>query len=341
MDPTRFDALARTLAHRLARRTLIGGILAGLLGGGTAAAAGRGCRRRCHQTRRGRVCRVICTCRVGLTACRTGGRTACVDLRTDRSHCGACGNACGGLRPCANGTCGLPPSPCRAGLDACAGTCVDTSTDPAHCGGCDRACAEGEECRDGRCGTACRAVGDACAGGGCCPQAPGSGGVACEAVEPDKGPRGCGFPLNPALNPPRCCRLVGAACDGDCECCGGLECRGGTCDCRRLGDRCTAGAQCCSGDGEGSSVACAVVRRKDGPDGGCLVPGNEPDPRFCCLGAGGRCQTSCQCCGDLGCDRGRCTPPGDLPCADFGGACGDGVACCGGIPCTDGTCGFG
>ncbi|HEY8432812.1 MAG TPA: hypothetical protein VIL20_30785, partial [Sandaracinaceae bacterium] len=40
-------------------------------------------------------------CEEGLTLCGT----ACVDLRTDRSHCGGCGMACGTDELCQGGTC--------------------------------------------------------------------------------------------------------------------------------------------------------------------------------------------------------------------------------------------
>src|SRR5260221_1304344 len=48
---------------------------------------------------------------------------ACVDVRSDASHCGACGNACAGTQEC------------------CKGTCVDTKSDAMNSGACGSACA--------------------------------------------------------------------------------------------------------------------------------------------------------------------------------------------------------
>jgi hypothetical protein len=58
-------------------------------------------------------------------------RGTCVDISTDASNCGACGNACAG-------TC-------------CGGTCVDILTDESNCGGCGNACAG--TCENGTCAT--------------------------------------------------------------------------------------------------------------------------------------------------------------------------------------------
>src|SRR5207253_3060536 len=46
-----------------------------------------------------------CGCPGGLTPC---GDT-CVNLRTDREHCGACGTSCAGTgQPCYDGACSCP-----------------------------------------------------------------------------------------------------------------------------------------------------------------------------------------------------------------------------------------
>src|SRR5262245_11243630 len=83
-------------------------------------------------------------CGVGQSNC--GG--ICVDLATDETNCGACGNNCG-TAPCFGGVCDVgaiveapppppPPAPvgCAAGLHDCNGTCSNLTSDPANCGLC-------------------------------------------------------------------------------------------------------------------------------------------------------------------------------------------------------------
>jgi hypothetical protein len=83
-------------------------------------------------------------CGTTTTAC--GG--ACVDLKSDAAHCGACGNACDEGLVCSGGACA---SGCTFGLTKCGGTCVDTESNAAHCGACDRACDAGITCGGGEC----------------------------------------------------------------------------------------------------------------------------------------------------------------------------------------------
>jgi hypothetical protein len=78
----------------------------------------------------------------------------CVDLRADRSHCGACGNACCPGALCVNGRCApdcmAGRTPCTPPGEACH-TCVNLVSDARHCGACNRACAAGQACVDGAC----------------------------------------------------------------------------------------------------------------------------------------------------------------------------------------------
>lgn len=67
----------------------------------------------------------------------------CVDLATDRAHCGACGRSCGALEICAAERC-----ECE---DTCDGRCVDVFSDRAHCGACGNACGADTECLGGVC----------------------------------------------------------------------------------------------------------------------------------------------------------------------------------------------
>ncbi|UJR84356.1 MXAN_6577-like cysteine-rich protein [Sandaracinus amylolyticus] len=126
------------------------------------------------------------SCTGGATSC--GGQ--CVDLASDFSNCGACGNACNADEVCSGSRCltgGCPSGTtscggscvdtersathcgecgntcvggsscmagectCGGGLELCDGSCVDTSTDTAHCGGCGNACGAGERCEGGSC----------------------------------------------------------------------------------------------------------------------------------------------------------------------------------------------
>src|SRR5690606_40732022 len=65
----------------------------------------------------------------------------CVDPKTNRDHCGGCGNACEEGRVCEEGLCACPQ-----GSIECEGACVDPQTDPAHCGACGNACEEKHAC---------------------------------------------------------------------------------------------------------------------------------------------------------------------------------------------------
>jgi len=97
-----------------------------------------------------------CGCDPGLTLC--DGR-ACVDLETDPSHCGACGNACdptngtGTLPPpdtfygCQNGTCAVMCARDRADCDLdLENGCETDLTLDVSCGKCDVQCPAGTHC---------------------------------------------------------------------------------------------------------------------------------------------------------------------------------------------------
>jgi hypothetical protein len=96
---------------------------------------------------------------------RCGG--ACVDTRSDPSHCGSCENACGSGLVCRAGACVLS---CGPGLDACpdprdAGFqfCANLATDNANCGRCSAACSPSTHCT----GSMCCAAGFSGCGGQC------------------------------------------------------------------------------------------------------------------------------------------------------------------------------
>ena len=69
--------------------------------------------------------------------------TACVDTKTNASHCGGCGKPCGGGMTCKDGGC-----ECPSGKKDCGnGTCV------ACCG--DGDCGNGDKCCTGTCKKSC------------------------------------------------------------------------------------------------------------------------------------------------------------------------------------------
>ena len=106
MDGARFDRVVRGVAGTLTRRRVVASIF-GLAMAGTRgeALAAHPCHRVGRQcTRNGQCCtgycetrrflpmgkRYRCACTSGLHACSG----ACVDLRTDMRHCGACDDIC-------------------------------------------------------------------------------------------------------------------------------------------------------------------------------------------------------------------------------------------------------
>jgi hypothetical protein len=152
MDGYHMDALARRLGQAGTRRQLVRaamGAFGALLTVGGRASARTGCP-------------------PPYTVCIPGG---CVDLQTDFSNCGECGNVCPGFQgseccfgECVNlfdhpancGACGVTCPPfsscerdpagmgticvCFDGLTDCGGTCTDISFDVFNCGACGTVC---------------------------------------------------------------------------------------------------------------------------------------------------------------------------------------------------------
>src|SRR5687768_10471000 len=75
----------------------------------------------------------MATCRAGTATC--GSR--CVDLDSDPSHCGECGNRCAPGEVCSGSECA---GSCAAGLADCDGACVDIDSHDLNCGSCGTAC---------------------------------------------------------------------------------------------------------------------------------------------------------------------------------------------------------
>ncbi len=107
---------------------------------------------------------------------------ACVDLKTDPTHCGSCTNACSTADAgtagdagtitavCAAGQCGIN---CGGNLTQCGQACFDEKNDPQNCGGCGVSC-DGGSCCTGQCADTtsdnanCGSCGHACDGGAVC-----------------------------------------------------------------------------------------------------------------------------------------------------------------------------
>jgi hypothetical protein len=142
MDGSRFDGIAKSLAIGTSRRVILRGLAAAVAGviaapvaRGEAAAtcypAGDSCNADsecCQGTCTLGYCRcpagtVDCNglCRDNCDGCPTGFRTCngiCRDLKSDRNHCGFCGNTCRKGSHCSNGKC------CGQGQVNCGGVCV-------------------------------------------------------------------------------------------------------------------------------------------------------------------------------------------------------------------------
>ena len=99
-------------------------------------------------------------CRVGAVfgVCCGG---ACVDTKSDETHCGQCNKGCGSGAECRLSRCAVPTcapasagAPCFLAGDAVgrccgAGACVDITKDPKNCLGCGIACGPTQSCANG------------------------------------------------------------------------------------------------------------------------------------------------------------------------------------------------
>ena len=265
----------------------------------------------------------------------------CVDLQTNRDHCGACGQVCpdmGGL-VCADGEYGCPSgwTDCSQAPDATEGIdsyCADLDSDPAYCGSCGNACDSGvctdgecsepNGCEDGeqRCGNRCRDLT--------------SDDVHCDACD-------------------NACEPLYELCiDGVCveiDCGDGLtNCNGVCADLRTdpfvYGD-------CANASGEGQGCEGGTCVDVDCPDGQTICRGTcvdlQADPANCgqsgvgCVSgicAGGECTDGSDCGQDLVACDGACIDPTSSP--NNSGGCGiacrqDQICFGGGCACPEGT----
>jgi hypothetical protein len=173
----RLDEFSKLLAESVSRRESlrsIGAVLAGAVfgswGAGTAWAArpdrcGAFCRW-CPSKAQRNQCLAACRSCNGNTSrlCGSCGRYACcptstaccngtcINVNSDPSNCGTCGNVCPQSTPnCNQGTC----SGCAVGTAFCGGSCIDTNWDSTNCGGCGIVCPEQTACAWGVCEGLC------------------------------------------------------------------------------------------------------------------------------------------------------------------------------------------
>lgn len=224
MDDIRFDALARCLGSR---RSLLAGVAVALSAAPVSVAARKGRKKKDKKPKK---------CQPGFTRCAgSTGKSTCVELQTDTTHCGACGKACPSDQTCVAGVCTPRCPQCGSGEGCCGRECVDLANDPNHCGSCERKCGAKETCLNGACfcvpatcadlGKTCGTFDDGCGGtrncGICIETFP------CPTCPPD--PPSC-TPLT-CLILDRACGVVADGC-------------GGTLDC---GNPCDTNVQCISG----------------------------------------------------------------------------------------------
>jgi hypothetical protein len=191
MDSTQLDSLARALAGRARRRTIVRLLATGVVG----ALAGRfGATAAAQNTRPDRdsdglfdddelevygtnpdiydtdedgsgdgeevylgtdpLVPPAAGCPFGQTPCGN----VCVDLLLDVANCGTCGNICPATYTCTAGACDqlVGPAPrvltcAERGLTDCGGVCIDTEIDFDNCGGCGLVCAGNAACAGGAC----------------------------------------------------------------------------------------------------------------------------------------------------------------------------------------------
>ncbi|MEC7519309.1 MAG: MXAN_6577-like cysteine-rich protein [Myxococcota bacterium] len=285
----------------------------------------------------------VANCDFGDTQCGI----ECVDVMSDREHCGACDNACDTGFSCVEGACALV---CPEGQTACDGACTDVDRDPSHCGACGDACEAGEVCSSGSCEISCLPDQEVC-DGQCTltmsdPSNCGACGAACDegevcmmgecAVTCGAGLTDCGGScVDLSVNPVNC-GACGTVCDvafaadgicvaGECQ----TFCQDLQGDCNS--DLATAGGDGCETRLEMDIANCGACRRE-------CTNANAEDAATCAAGqcTRGACLpgfTDCDMDAANGCEAD--TNADRLNCGGCGMACAAGEFCIGGSCTTD------
>jgi len=174
MDGSHFDGIVRGLATTLTRRRALAGLFGLAVAGAASEASAAERRRPCQRlgvqcTRDGQCCsgicrtqelpgrrrRQVCACPAGLQACRG----ECVEVESDASNCGACGQSCNGGE-CIAGECTIAcrqfDAPCDDDPASC---CADLICDSSSGSKCLKkvgaTCQEDNDCSDLPISTGC------------------------------------------------------------------------------------------------------------------------------------------------------------------------------------------
>jgi hypothetical protein len=222
------------------------------------------------------------TCPTGSEVCNQ----ACVDLKSNRLNCGACGTACAADKDCIMGKCQIS---CGGTSVRCGAKCVDVKDDPLNCGECGKTCPTGANtislCSAGTCQASCKPPFKDCDGKpetGCENDVSASTtdcgvcGNACPATAPHAAPVCMAGSCNPN------CNVGFLDCDAKastgCECPtmapnAAPACAGGACALN-----CTPGFADCDND---PTTGCEVDLTKDQKNCGKCATACDPQTELC------------------------------------------------------------
>jgi hypothetical protein len=201
----------------------------------------------------------------------------CVDVSTDREHCGACGNACDQGQECEKGSCQLV---CAEGEVNCDGECTLLGESKFNCGSCGKVCKPHESCQDGECvstlpceGPACQCQGHESFCFGAC-------------VDLEQNESHCGACRSPCL-PTQTCE------EGECRCPDGmLECYAGCISVTSNASNCGACGQICGNGKACNQGSCDCPTGLTDCDGTCV---DLESSRYHCGECGNTCETNESC----------------------------------------------
>ena len=256
------------------------------------------------------------TCPEGQALCGVD----CVLLKTDKTHCGQCGNTCQELERCVAGKCQLN---CGSGQTLCGLNCVNVQADSLHCGGCGKACPRDDTCKNGVCLPRCQQPKVSC-------------GTECVALSNNA--RHCGKCGNACLDGEYCqeskcltrCPRGFLRCDGSCR-----DIQNDHSHCGKCGEVCAAGKRCEKGK-------CVVTCPKTLSTCGEFCANVQTDLLHC-----GKCGNACH--KEQICRKGVCSWPCTSGATDCKGVCADlktdfnhcgacGKSCKAGEICSAGKC---